>query len=492
MRTTENCKIFTPTYIVDLILNTVGYKQDNTINKSIMEPSFGDGAFLVRIIERIITNARKRGFDNSVIKTLLLSNVFGIEKDEKLYTIALERIGKVFSKYGLNDIDMSNNLICGNTLLLYTAFDSKFDFVVMNPPYQRNHHCDEETLDAIKKLKYTTGSTDLYIAFYEMALSMLNPTGKLGCIAPNSFMTNTSQKEFRNDMIKQRCVSHIFNYKSYRVFSNASTYTCICIMNKQGVKHLTYRECNEIIGRPLKIAYTYLNKYVIDKTWTFGTMMDYVYLSGGKKLKDIGDIQYGVSTNADNIYVGTALDVNNIVYTGKHTDENKIVIFNGYPVESAILRRCYKASNGANDKYILFPYEYDNGCKIIEETILKNKYPNAYQYLLIHKSELLERDMDSNVWYAFARTQGLSNMNNNKLVFKHIMKRDDHIVSAFALEQDVIVYSGMYITGTDENLKKYKQYIETELFKEYCCFVGKPMANNYIAVNGKAVQSFQI
>lgn len=362
----------------------------------------------------------------------------------------------------------------------------------MNPPYQRNHHCDAETLKSIKRLKYTTGSTDLYIAFYEMALKMLNSTGKLGCIAPNSFMTNTSQKQFRNDMIQQQIISHIFNYKSYQVFANASTYTCICIMNKQGVNNLIYRECNKSMGSPLKISYTYLNKYVIDKTWTFGTMMDYVYLSGRKSLKDICTIQYGVSTNADHVYIGKAFTKTNDLYSGKHTDENTIVTFNGYPVESAVLRRCFKASNGDDNKYILFPYEYDNGCKVIQEDVFKHKYPNAYAYLLMHKNELLNRAMDSNVWYAFARTQGLSNMNHKKLVFKHIMKRDDQIVTAFALEQDVIVYSGMYITGTDDNLKKYKQYIETELFKEYCCFVGKPMANNYISVNGKAVQSFQI
>jgi adenine-specific DNA-methyltransferase len=491
MRKTENCQIFTPTYIVNLILNTIGYKGESVINKTIMEPSFGDGAFLVKIVERLILVAKKKGFDESTIKALLLSNIFGIEKNEELYQKTLTRLYKIFNKYDIDNIDMSNNLICGDTILLYSNFKNKFDFVVMNPPYQRNHHCSEEILNSLKQFKYTTGSTDLYIAFYEMALTMLNSTGKLGCIAPNSFMTNTSQKVFRNDLIENRLVSHIFDFKSYKVFDNASTYTCICIMNNTESKALTYRECNEKLGSPIKITYSYLQKHVLNKTWTFGKMMDYVYLPGSKKLKDIGTIQYGVSTNADSIYIGTAY-INDALYTGKHTDELQIVLFNGHPIESTLLRRCCKASNGQLGNYILYPYEYDNGYRIISEDVLKNKYPYAYKYLLLHKEALLSRDIDNNIWYAFARSQGLSSMNNKKLSFKHIMKRDGQIVTAFALDEDVVVYSGMYITGTDDNLKKYKDYLETDLFKEYCCFVGKNMANDYISVNGKAVQSFQI
>ncbi len=492
MRKTENCQIFTPTYIVNLILNTIGYKGDNVINKSIMEPSFGDGAFLIKIVERLIVTSRKKGFDDSTIKTLLLSNVFGIEKDDNLYKKAIDNIGNVLKKYNIDDIDMSNNLICGDTILLYSTFKNKFDFVVMNPPYQRNHHCSEEVLDLLKQFKYTTGSTDLYIAFYEMAINMLNSTGKLGCIAPNSFMTNTSQRLFRNDLISNQMVSHLYNYKSYNVFQNVSTYTCICIMQKQPCKYLTYREGNPKLGGSTKISYTYLNQHVMNKTWTFGTMMDWVYLPGRKTLNDLGTLQYGVSTNADRIYIGNAY-IDTMLYKGKHTDEMKLVLFNGYPVESTLLHRCFKASNNSSSQYILFPYQYANGlCTLIDEDVLKKQYPYAYKYLQIHKNELLMRDMDNSVWYAFARSQGLSNMNNKKLVFKHIMKRDDQIVQAFALDEDVIVYSGMYVTGNDDNLMQYKKYIETALFKEYCCFVGKCMANDYVSVNGKAVQSFQI
>lgn len=73
------------------------------------------------------------------------------------------------------------------------------------------------------------------------------------------------------------------------------------------------------------------------------------------------------------------------------------------------------------------------------------------------------------------------------------MKRDEQLVTAFALDEDIVVYSGLYITTTDENtLKRVISIIETTAFKKYCCIVGKDMANDYFSINGKAVQAFQI
>ena len=102
--------------------------------------------------------------------------------------------------------------------------------------------------------------------------------------------------------------------------------------------------------------------------------------------------------------------------------------------------------------------------------------------------------MDPNyLWFEYARTQGLVNMNNKKVIFKHIMKRDEQLVTAFALDEDIVVYSGLYITAADEKtLKQVMDIIETKEFKQYCCIVGKDMANDYVSINGKAVQAFQI
>ena len=51
-------QVFTPNHIVDLILDEVGYFGEKIINRKILEPSFGDGAFLIKIIQRLIDTCK--------------------------------------------------------------------------------------------------------------------------------------------------------------------------------------------------------------------------------------------------------------------------------------------------------------------------------------------------------------------------------------------------------------------------------------------------
>ena len=49
--------------------------------------------------------------------------------------------------------------------------------------------------------------------------------------------------------------------------------------------------------------------------------------------------------------------------------------------------------------------------KIIDEDLIKTKYPGCYEYLVSRKSDLLSRDKGKvskyDAWYAYGRRQGL-------------------------------------------------------------------------------------
>lgn len=46
-------QVFTPDYIVKLILDDIGYTHGNILNKKIMEPSFGRGSIFSSYIRKI-------------------------------------------------------------------------------------------------------------------------------------------------------------------------------------------------------------------------------------------------------------------------------------------------------------------------------------------------------------------------------------------------------------------------------------------------------
>ena len=59
----------TPDGIVTMILDSIGYTGNHVLTKTIMEPSFGDGAFLINIVQRIITECKKDGMNHRTPQT---------------------------------------------------------------------------------------------------------------------------------------------------------------------------------------------------------------------------------------------------------------------------------------------------------------------------------------------------------------------------------------------------------------------------------------
>jgi hypothetical protein len=206
------------------------------------------------------------------------------------------------------------------------------------------------------------------------------------------------------------------------------------------------------------------------------------------------NIQYGIATNADRIFIGKAyLDSKENKPLMDLTTAPELVYFNGFPIESSILKSCIKSStyNGKMDNtYAIFPYTYkDNKCIPISEKELISLYPQTYTYLFKHRKVLNNRNTTEK-WYLYGRTQGLINMNKPKLVFKHIMPRNNTNIDVFRIPANVVVYSGLFITGNENELNQIADIVSTPDFKQYCCTIGKPMANDYVSINGKNIKAY--
>lgn len=185
----------TPDGIVSMILNNIGYTENHVLTRKIMEPSFGDGAFLINIVQRIISEGTRTGLSKQQITDIIQANVFGIEKDKILYQKTLERLNSLLAVYDIPEIQWEKNLTCGDTLIECKKHIGKYDYVVGNPPFVRVHNIPDEYRDVVKQFQFVDGMIDLYIVFYEIGINLLNNKGKLGYISPNSFMKNSSQKK---------------------------------------------------------------------------------------------------------------------------------------------------------------------------------------------------------------------------------------------------------------------------------------------------------
>ena len=138
-------QVFTPEWIVNEILDSSGFNKDNLVNKRIIDPACGDGAFLKIIVERIIDFLLKENIPDDKIKTYLENHVYGIEIDGTEFNNCLLNLNKIIKEKLDNKLKVNWKIFQDNTLTRYKNFVGFFDFVVGNPPYIRIHNLDKET-----------------------------------------------------------------------------------------------------------------------------------------------------------------------------------------------------------------------------------------------------------------------------------------------------------------------------------------------------------
>ena len=354
----------------------------------------------------------------------------------------------------------------------------------------------------MKSFQFSDGMADLYVIFYEIGINMLGENGKLGFISPNTFIRNTSQQKFRDFLIKNEYIAAIYDFGASKIFPDADTYTCICLISKEKEKkNIKYKEYNMYL--PVSenvIDFEYLKENMAKRPWNFGSDDDMKFLkeinSRPKKVSDIVTVQNGIVTNRDYIYIIQAYTDKEL--TKPYAGKGETVYFKDksgkvHEIESAILRRCVKASRyeGKTDNtYIIFPYAEAP----ISEDRLKKEFPKTYAYLDSYRDELAKRDMDKNTdWFLFGRSQGIQNSGLKKVVFKHIIDKNKPQIKPFILDEDVVVYSGRYITAkTEEELQKAYNIFKSKEFAKYCALVGKDKSGGYVDVSTKAVKEFGV
>lgn len=468
-------QVFTPDWLVEEMLDHVDYKGNNVLDKKLLEPSCGDGSFLVAAAQRLITAGKEAGLNTEQIHAQLEANIWGVDYDEEILPVAAAKLDSLTAAEGIPVVEW--NLVHSDALLF--EHYGEFDFVVGNPPYIRIHKMDEALKGRVKQFALSTGLVDLYIIFFELGLRWLNNEGKLVYVSPNSWMKNSSQKAFRNSLINSRKISKVVNYGTKPIFGkDASTYASVVVLHNKG-----YLDSIEYVEEGMKdkwtnfISYNSLGSSYQGESLNFASPDDEVFLTSnktlGRALGSVCQIQNGVCTLLNSVFLAPPADA-----------EDELIAF---VAKSSIFK-------GVFTEKIIYPYKTVDG-KVVglaEEEIAK--YPVIYEHFMKNKEALLKRDRDkSSAWFHYGRSQGLTNLSKRKLVFSHVMKGDQKTIKSFILPENTVVYSGLYITETVDGLplEDIARVIESEDFCRYLKLHGKDLSGGYKSVGNKPVKSFQ-
>ncbi len=126
----EGYQIFTPDFIVKDMIKLIGNDNVANINATVLEPTSGDGAFTVRILElRLIRLSKDKDY---LKKSLIaLSNIFSIEMDEELinkqrnniFTLLMLYAKKEGDKITLDYVTLAKKIILTNFIWGETSID---------------------------------------------------------------------------------------------------------------------------------------------------------------------------------------------------------------------------------------------------------------------------------------------------------------------------------------------------------------------------------
>ena len=111
--------------------------------------------------------------------------------------------------------------------------DGGFDVVLGNPPYINVENISADMRRYLLN-NYATceGRTDIYIAFCEKALDLLNDSGSLCFILSSAFATQKYGTKMRQKLVEQHTIHQFVDATAYRIFENAVVHNVVLLAGK--------------------------------------------------------------------------------------------------------------------------------------------------------------------------------------------------------------------------------------------------------------------
>ena len=225
-------EVFTRRWVVELILDLVGYTADRDLGRQVLvEPSCGTGAFLVPVVERLIESASSHGHDLRSLGPAIRA----FDLLEANAQRARKAVAQLLVDHGLDGDEaeaMAGEWVTTSDFLLYAHESASADYVVGNPPYIRLENVPRRTMDAYRRICPTMrGRADIYVGFIERGLDLLKSGGALSFICADRWMRNQYGADLRALVTADYAVDAVIAMHDVDAFEDdVSAYPAIVVL----------------------------------------------------------------------------------------------------------------------------------------------------------------------------------------------------------------------------------------------------------------------
>ncbi len=228
---------YTPDFLADFVLDAAISWDGIDWDLKVLDPACGSGVFLVKAYQRLIERWRNAHPGEKptagLLKQLLESNLFGVDKDEHAVRVAsfslyLTLCDQVDPKHYLETVKLPR--MRGRRLIHADFFEEEkegfrteseagaYDVVVGNAPWGRDL-VTSDARDWAKKKGWPILNTDIGTLFLPKSLSLTKPGGVVSMIGPAGgllFNTTSRARDFRRKFFSSYQIEEVVNLSALR------------------------------------------------------------------------------------------------------------------------------------------------------------------------------------------------------------------------------------------------------------------------------------
>ena len=487
--------IYTPSKIRKRILENCFGNQQDLSSIRVADIACGCGGFLMDVAKYIHKKTGKS------YHRIYQENIYGID----IQSFSIERCKILLNLLAISEgesKDFEFNLLNTDTLNFHMkGWDPSFrnfDVVVGNPPYVCGRNMEDGTKEKTKMYDVcNSGSTDLYIPFFQIAAEMLKNDGVLGYITMNTFLKSLNARELRKFFMDNSFEIKIIDFRGHQIFQGKSTYTCLFFLRKTQTGMLHYY-CDEKAELKKQVKFSAIQYSMLDadKGWNLNEYkISNTIESVGIPLAKYCQSRHGIATLSNKTYIFSPIREDDDFF---YLETGDVV----YSIEREICKDIINSNKLNSDKSlddikhkVIFPYQIQDGkAVLIDENHMRRNFPMAFAYLASQKEVLAGRDKgkgrDYPVWYEYGRTQSLI-MPAVKMFFPKIANKPLRCV--IVNDPNLWLYNGMAFVGDDERkMKVLQKILESRIFWNYVVANSKPYSSGYYSLNGANIKNFGI
>jgi len=222
--------VFTRPWVVEMMLDLAGYTADRDLTaERVVEPSIGDGAFIGPIVRRLIAARGSTAWED------LAECLRGWDLQPDKVEVCQKLVGVMLADAGCplpTAESLASTWLREGDFLVDGPDDYGATLVVGNPPYIRIEDVPRDLQDAYRAACPTmVGRADIFVGFYERALDMLAPEGRLVYICADRWMHNDYGKALRAKVVESFAVDTVLTMHDVDAFeASVSAYPAVVVL----------------------------------------------------------------------------------------------------------------------------------------------------------------------------------------------------------------------------------------------------------------------